>query len=806
MSAALNKLKIPPGKKKFDLILKLRDHYQGSRVLAQGEDLSALLHDGATVVLKKAVQEQVETDSIRQGLKIAKEVLVPPERVRVEDVSGGAHTSDVENWPAKVANVEAAGVLIVGCSAEHNGRAAVLLGGRFYTGRKVYEYTDFGGGCDKSERNQPHLCAFREFAEEYFGLSDVGCVTHGRRTCPECQTDAQNLARQLWGAAKNSIVGGSPVVHTGHYASFVVPAEAVVPPLQHCGRLPCAAKGVSAIDILFSAAKRNPELTSVTLVSIDELLSVGVRVGYVQPLAVRSLDGVHRPSDIVVLRKCMVGCGGTSLMALSSRLSEFQRSAIHAAPVPKVPCTRTSRLPVVFDMETGDPDDVMTLLFLAAHAAVDLKAITVTPGSHFQVSLIRWLLREVGLSGVRVGAQDWPNNKRVPAPNGIFYSVFKQCEKELPTDDNDCEEASKVLLECCDMSTTLITGGPLTNLAAALSHDDFKLERWVAQGGFAGEGVVPSDLQMHGLKGLTPCGRYCRTTNFGSDPNATLCALRSTSIGRRVCVSKNVCHRTLYADGAHGWHAGVRVAACESDGRPARCKALKLMHKAMSKWLAKNPGGKKIHDPLALAVALDESVCTLVEVELGSFGPRRDCWGCWPCKGSRTWISVDYDEAKFRTTLLNDGFVPRPSTLGMENQTMAEKEETVVGRMSNREREVLKVAKKLREIRELEELVESLPVASRVLANVRDLLPERWQDSDDDGYSDAGDVLSAMQKVEGDKMEDAAGECSEAAVGAPESNSTELQQDLAEGRAIDHSGDPTRRWRQRGGRCGFKRI
>jgi hypothetical protein len=166
----------------------------------------------------------------------------------------------------------------------------------------------------------------------------------------------------------------------------------------------------------------------------------------------------------------------------------------------------------------------------------------------------------------------------------------------------------------------------------------------------------------------------------------------------------------------------------------------------------------------------------------------------------------------------------------MENQTMAEKEETVVGRMSNREREVLKVAKKLREIRKLEELktrdsnqqnkvdakeivtgkfldvVESLPVASRVLANVRDLLPERWQDSDDDGYSDAGDVLSAMQKVEGDKMEDAAGECSEAAVGAPESNSTELQQDLAEGRAIDHSGDPTRRWRQRGGRCGFKRI
>lgn len=36
---------------------------------------------------------------------------------------------------------------------------------------------------------------------------------------------------------------------------------------------------------------------------------------------------------------------------------------------------------VVWDMETGDPDDFLTLLFLIGHPNVNLKAVTVTPGT-----------------------------------------------------------------------------------------------------------------------------------------------------------------------------------------------------------------------------------------------------------------------------------------------------------------------------------------------------------------------------------------------------------------------------------------
>jgi len=46
-------------------------------------------------------------------------------------------------------------------------------------------------------------------------------------------------------------------------------------------------------------------------------------------------------------------------------------------------------LKAVWDMETGDPDDFMTLLMLLDHPKVDLQAVTVTPGTPEQIGLVR---------------------------------------------------------------------------------------------------------------------------------------------------------------------------------------------------------------------------------------------------------------------------------------------------------------------------------------------------------------------------------------------------------------------------------
>lgn len=301
---------------------------------------------------------------------------------------------------------------------------------------------------------------------------------------------------------------------------------------------------------------------------------------------------------------------------------------------------RSSPLRIAFDMETGDPDDVLTLLLLCSFPSVELCAVTVTPGSSEQVALVRCLLQQVGLSEVRVGAQSWPDNAdKAGCMQGKFYRNFGRIDRISVL---DCEPAAKVLIECCDENTTLLTGGPLHNLGAALRFDSFRLGRWVAQGGFAGEGVVPRELQMDKFVGKVTC----QTWNFNGNIEAATAALSSGAIGRRVLVSKNVCHRVVYDTMLHD---AIDVAAREAvvNEQPQRATALGLIHNAMCEY--QRSEGKKLHDPLAMAVALDESICDLAEVRL--FRDRQG-WGSRLEAGTNTWISVNYCDAGFRSTLL----------------------------------------------------------------------------------------------------------------------------------------------------------
>lgn len=325
--------------------------------------------------------------------------------------------------------------------------------------------------------------------------------------------------------------------------------------------------------------------------------------------------------------------------------SSASRSVCAATPMPVAAPRSRTRAPYIFDMETGDPDDVLTLLFLCAHPAVDLRAVTITPGSEEQLSLVRWILNEVGATKVRLGAQDWPANAAKPGcMTGRFYDNFGRLKGGAP-----CERADALLLDCCDEAATLVTGAALHNLGAALQLKGFRLGRWVAQGGFAGEGVVPVHLQMEKFAGKVTCP----TWNFNGNPAAATAALASPHIDHRIFVSKNVCHRAVYDK---QWHdalgAAVEDAQATADlsthGR-ARLASLSLMHRAMDAYLSKR-GEKKMHDPLALAVALDESVCKLAEVELFR---ANGGWGSRLVPGSGKWISIDYDPIKFRAALLD---------------------------------------------------------------------------------------------------------------------------------------------------------
>lgn len=197
----------------------------------------------------------------------------------------------------------------------------------------------------------------------------------------------------------------------------------------------------------------------------------------------------------------------------------------------------------VFDLETNDPDDLLTLFFLLGHPEVNLKAVTITPGSAQQVGVVRYALNLFGVN-VPVGAGNL--NHKKPSVSQWHYDAYGAIPPSF-----DAEPASDVLLRCCDAQTTLIMGAPLTNIGTAIKRtaegSAFCVGRLFVQGGFAGEGVVPPQLQLDRFKGLTTCP----THNLIHDSKAALAALTYPNIDVRYFVSKNVCHRVYYDAAMH---------------------------------------------------------------------------------------------------------------------------------------------------------------------------------------------------------------------------------------------------------------
>jgi len=293
----------------------------------------------------------------------------------------------------------------------------------------------------------------------------------------------------------------------------------------------------------------------------------------------------------------------------------------------------------VWDMETGDPDDFITLLFLLGHPRVKLKAVTITPGTPDQVGVVRHALQlferdiPVGVFNIDHQTKKPPEEGRHGQRGMCVSSWHYKAMGPMPP-SRDAVSAPALLRELCDDDTTLVTGGPLKNLGAALKLDGFRLGRLVVQGGFAGEGVVPPERQLAKFRGLT----ICPTFNLNGDPKSALAAIASPAIREKRFVSKNVCHGVVYDAAMHEQFAAVKHHA----------KSLELIHRAMTAYLDESPDGKKFHDPLAAACAIDPSIGEWAEVELYR---EQGQWGSRLAPGSGVNIIIGYDRAKFIDTL-----------------------------------------------------------------------------------------------------------------------------------------------------------
>lgn len=283
---------------------------------------------------------------------------------------------------------------------------------------------------------------------------------------------------------------------------------------------------------------------------------------------------------------------------------------------------------VHFDMETSDPDDVMTLALLATHPQVWLQGVTLTPGGREQFSLVKHVLKLMGRENVLVGSADLERTK--PAVSEFHYRWLGT----PPVWQGPIPKANDVIREVVEdnPNVTLLTGAPLKNPGRYPSIGPFFRE-WVGQGGFAGDNVVPEEHRLEKFKGRITCPTF----NLAGDVVAAQNLLEDRRLLQRTLISKNVCHGVAWD---RSFHDHVRALKRRTDG-------LELCLQGMDLYLERKPEGKLLHDPLAMAHAIDRQVCDLANVHLYR---QRGEWGSQvpPLTDDlNTWISIAVNRDRF---------------------------------------------------------------------------------------------------------------------------------------------------------------
>lgn len=295
---------------------------------------------------------------------------------------------------------------------------------------------------------------------------------------------------------------------------------------------------------------------------------------------------------------------------------------------------------MIFEMETADPDDFMTLLWLADHPDVELLGVLVTPGSEDQCRLVRWGLDRCGRAEVPIGALHGPawwatSEGKKARVSGFHQACYGPGILEHPV--GEVAGGPALLAELLrEPDATVLVGAAPKNIGKAFKDvPGLRLARWVQQGGFAGDNLVAEPLEK--FRGRLTCPSF----NPGGAPRETLALLASPQIGERRFVSKNVCHGVVYTE-AMREALGRRVS-----GRSPR-RGLTGMIDALDRYLADKGVGKAMHDLVAAACALDERVCDFVEVEIYR---EKGEWGARAMEGTNTRISVGFHEERFLDVL-----------------------------------------------------------------------------------------------------------------------------------------------------------
>lgn len=192
---------------------------------------------------------------------------------------------------------------------------------------------------------------------------------------------------------------------------------------------------------------------------------------------------------------------------------------------------------VLFDMETGDPDDLITLLMLLANPDVQLRGVTCWQGSPIQIGLINHVLKLANID-IPVGGLNEPEPKELSA----YYTDVVGSWSNALAMKNPTEVFKQVLKDYPD--TKFLTGAPLTNLGEFVNSNPEVITSMTTQGGYLGALVSEPLDKFKGKKSI-------RTYNLTNDTDAFTKVNYSEKIEKLTFVTKDLCHGFMYTPEIH---------------------------------------------------------------------------------------------------------------------------------------------------------------------------------------------------------------------------------------------------------------
>jgi len=327
-----------------------------------------------------------------------------------------------------------------------------------------------------------------------------------------------------------------------------------------------------------------------------------------------------------------------------------------------------ARVPLLLDVDTGI-DDSLALLYACASPEVDLVAVTCIGGNvnaRRVAENTRAVLELAGREDVPVAlGREQPlvkpleTSTETHGPRGLGYAELPPARRHL-----DHEDAAQRIVDVARRrpgEVTLVTLGPLTNLAVALDREPSLpnlLAGWVLMGG-----------AYRSPGNTTPTSEW----NIHVDPHAAKAVLAAW--GRRsselpLAMGLDVTERARFVP-EHLRHLAVRAGAQPLDaaalghdpvevvGTVAANPVLRFIADALRFYFefhSKYDGfyGAFIHDPFAVAAALDRSLVraqpVFVDVESGAglgHGMTVADWRGLTRKPANLDVAIDGDAGAF---------------------------------------------------------------------------------------------------------------------------------------------------------------